>query len=56
MSWAELDEAPETSRRPPSARQYDFSGRPLPEGNPAPTSEEPSELEAAVLRWIEALQ
>jgi hypothetical protein len=55
MSWAELDEAPESERQQ-SSRRYDFHGRPLPEGQPAPTSEEPSELEAAVLRWIEALQ
>lgn len=54
MSWAELEE----SAPPPRGklRRYDFHGRPLPEGQPQPTSEEPSELEAAIVRWIESLQ
>lgn len=52
MSW-ELEEAPVER---PSVRRYDFMGRPLPEGQPDPTSEEPSELEAAIIRWIEQLQ
>jgi hypothetical protein len=54
VSWAELDEAPAQRRH--SLRRYDFQGRPLPEGQPDPTSEEPSELEAAIVRWIESLQ
>jgi hypothetical protein len=54
MSWAELDEAPPPRRQ--ELRRYDFHGRPLPEGQPDPTSEEPSELEAAIVRWIESLQ
>lgn len=52
MSW-ELEDAPAER---PSARRYDFLGRPLPEGQPDPTTEEPSELEAAIIRWIEQLQ
>jgi hypothetical protein len=52
--WAELEEV----RAPPlpKIRRYDFHGRPIPEGQPDPTTEEPSELEAAILRWIEELQ
>jgi hypothetical protein len=56
MSWEGFDEGPEMDQSRPQLRQYDFHGRPLPEGQPAPTSEEPSELEAAVLRWVESLQ
>jgi hypothetical protein len=54
MSWAELEESAPPPRR--AVRRYDFTGRPLPEGTPQPTSEEPSELEAAIVRWIESLQ
>ncbi len=54
MSWAELDEVKPAPR--PVVRRYDFSGRPLAEGQPDPTTEEPSEIEAAIVRWIESLQ
>ena len=54
MNWGDLDDGQTPLQH--QVRRYDFHGRPLPEGQPDPTSEEPSELEAAIVRWIESLQ
>ena len=54
MNWLELDDGQAPGQNP--LRRYDFMGRPVPEGQPDPSTEEPSELEAAIVRWLESLQ